>query len=354
MKFLENIMLAPYTTFKIGGPAKFFCEAANKTELKNAVSWAKEKSLLVFILGGGSNILVSDDGFDGLVIKMNLCGIKVAPTQGRSGFVEIEASAGENWDDFVEFAVSRNFAGVECLSGIPGTVGAAPAQNIGAYGQSAAQTIDSVFAVNLKIGEEVVLKNNDCDFGYRTSRFKKNPAAYAVTAVRFLLKPGGVPTLAYHDLKNFFLSNALPTLADVRRAVLEIRARKDMVVSGEELHSSVGSFFTNPTISLPELEDLKLKAAVCKETKNCCADPWFWPRKDGRAKVSAACLIECAGFEKGMRVGNAGISPLHSLALINYGGASAKEILGLANEIIMQIKEKFGINLEIEPQLVGF
>lgn len=345
MKILENVCLAPYTTFKIGGPAKFFCEVKNKGELKEAIAWAKKRSLSIFILGGGSNVLISDKGFDGLAVRNLIKGIEVS---GNS----VTAGSGENWDKFVEFAVNRNLAGVECLSGIPGTVGAAPVQNIGAYGQSAARTIESVFAVDLETGEELIFKNSECDFGYRTSKFKKNPGAYVVTAVSFLPKAGGAPTLTYYDLQNHFVGNAQPTLAEVRRAVLEIRSRKDMVVSGEEKHSSVGSFFTNPTISQKELENLKRKVAVCKETKNCCRDPWFWPRKDGRVKVSAACLVECAGFEKGMRVGNAGVSPLHSLALINYGGASAKEVLTLSADICAKIKEKFSINLEIEPQII--
>ncbi|KKT28724.1 UDP-N-acetylenolpyruvoylglucosamine reductase [Candidatus Giovannonibacteria bacterium RIFCSPLOWO2_12_FULL_44_25] len=362
MKFLENIPLAPYTAFKIGGPARFFCEVANKAELKEAAAWAAEKSLPVFVLGEGSNILVSDSGFRGLILRNRILGLSA---RADGGLLHVEAGAGESWDSFVEFTVRNNAAGVECLSGIPGTVGAVPVQNIGAYGQSAAETIDEVCAIDLKIGEETTFsakggsasggKNADCEFGYRTSRFKKNPGRYAINSVSFLLKQGGAPTLKYHELKNYFSgAAAAPSLPEVREAVLKIRSKKGMATIGEELHSSAGSFFTNPAIQEAALEDLKLKVAQCKTAKNCCTDPWFWQRKDLRIKISAACLIECAGFDKGFRTGNVGVSPLHSLALINCGGASAGEILSLAVEIQNKVKEKFGINLEVEPQLVGF
>ena len=353
MKFLENIPLAPYTSFGIGGPAKFFCEAANKKELAEALYWAKGKSMPVFVLGSGSNILVSDTGFQGLVIKNQITGLNIEPA---GDFTRALAGAGEVWDDFVSLVVSKNLAGVECLSGIPGTVGAAPVQNIGAYGQSAAASIERVWAINSDTTEEIVFENNDCEFGYRTSVFSakggKNPGNYILTKVSFLLKPNGAPTLIYQDLKNHFAGGASPTLQKTREAVLEIRSAKGMVVKGEELHSSAGSFFMNPAISEAALEGLKLKVARCKEMKNCCKDPWFWPRKDGLVKISAACLIECAGFEKGMKSGNVGISPLHSLAIVNYGGASAKEVLALSSEIQNKIKEKFGISLETEPQIV--
>ncbi|OGF62517.1 UDP-N-acetylenolpyruvoylglucosamine reductase [Candidatus Giovannonibacteria bacterium RIFCSPLOWO2_01_FULL_44_40] len=347
MKFLENVSLAPYTSFKIGGPASFFCEVRNKEELKEAIAWAVEKSLPVFVLGGGSNILVSDKGFGGLVIRNSINGIDVS-----GNFVTV--GAGEDWDKFVEFAVSRNLAGIESLSGIPGTAGAAPVQNIGAYGKSVAKLIQSVSAFDVKTGKEINFSNKKCEFGYRTSVFKRNPGRYAITGATFTFVPGGSPKLAYHELKNYFDADASPTLQAVREAILKIRSGKGMVFMGEELHSSVGSFFTNPAISETVLENLKLKVAQCKTTKNCCADPWFWPRSDGGVKISAACLIECAGFEKGMRVGNVGISSLHSLALINYGGASAEEVLALSGDIQNKVKEKFSIELEIEPQLVGF
>jgi len=362
MQIKENILLAPYTAFKIGGPARFFCETESREELKEAMLWARSKSLPVFILGGGSNIVVADEGWPGLVIK-NAIVRNLVSDNGN-----VIAGAGESWDKFVEFAVSRNLAGVECLSGIPGTVGAAPVQNIGAYGQSAAETIESVFAIDLQTNEEIILQKKDCGFGYRTSKFsakdgeqgspsggKQDPNRYAIIFVKFSLKPHGEPKLVYHELKNRFAgAERSPSLQEVRKAVLAIRSKKGMVATGEELHSSVGSFFTNPIIASDALENIKSVVEKCKKTKNCCADPWFWPKPDGNVKISAACLIECAGFEKGMRVGNVGISPLHSLAIINLGGATATEAMSFANDIINKVQSKFGVTLNIEPQLVGF
>lgn len=350
MQIKENVLLAPYTVFKIGGPARFFCEVQSKDELKEAVVWAQEASLPVFVLGDGSNILVSDEGFNGLVLRNRILGMRA---KARGGFLRVEVGAGESWDKFVEFAVKNNASGVECLSGIPGSVGAAPVQNIGAYGQSVGETIESVNVLDVIAGKEVVFRNKDCEFNYRTSVFKKNPGKYVVTSAVFSLKLSGDPRLTYHDLKNYFINDPAPTLEKARQAVMAIRSAKGMVVKGGELYSSVGSFFMNPTVSQSAIEDLKLKVARCKEAKNCCDDPWFWQRQDGRVKVSAACLIE-AGFDMGLRVGNTGISPFHSLAIVNHGGASASEILDLAKNITDEVKAKFDIDLEIEPQLVGF
>lgn len=351
MTIKENILLAPYTTFKIGGPARYFCEVKSKEELKEAVSWANKKNAPIFVLGAGSNVLVSDSGFSGLAIKNEIIGMDVFEEKGH---VRVTVGAGEEWDKFVEFAVSRNLAGVECLSGIPGKVGAAPVQNIGAYGQSASETIESVRVLDLKTNEEALFQKDDCEFGYRTSKFKKNPGQCAITSVSFALRPDGIPRLTYHELKNYFAENHNPTLFEARDAVLKIRSKKGMVAKGEELHSSVGSFFTNPVISKEKLEDLKPLVDKCRTTKNCCADPWFWLRPDGRTKISAACLIECAGFNRGLKRDSVGISSLHSLALINYGGASAEEALAFSGEIQNKIQEKFDVFLEIEPQLVGF
>ena len=351
MNIKENVPLSQYTAFKIGGLARYFCEVKSKEELKEAVSWANKKNAPIFVLGAGSNVLVSDSGFSGLAVKNEIMGINVFEEKSH---VRATADAGEEWDKFVEFCVNRNLAGIECLSGIPGKVGAVPVQNIGAYGQSAAETIESVRALDLKTNEEVLFQKHDCEFGYRTSKFKKNPDGYVITSVSFILKFAGAPKLAYHELKNYFAGNSSPTLSEVRKAVLEIRSKKGMVMRGEELHSSAGSFFTNPIIPQESLADLKLHVEACKGIKNCCRDPWFWIRSDGRVKISAACLIECAGFEKGLKRGSVGISSLHSLALINYGGASAKAVLDLAKEILSKVKEKFGVSLEIEPQLVGF
>lgn len=347
----ENIPLAPYTIFKIGGPARFFAEVRNLEELKYAFCFSKENNLPFLILGEGSNVLISDAGFPGLTLRNRILGIE---SQEAEDFIKIKAGGGENWDKFVEFAVQKGGAGVECLSGIPGTVGAAPVQNIGAYGQSASDTIELVEAFDLETGEEKFFTKKECAFGYRTSRFKDNSTKYFITAVNFKLQKNRQPSLDYHDLKDYFRDNPHPTLSAVREAVLEIRFRKGMVVTGEELHTSVGSFFINPVISQEHLAELKFKVGQCRKFKDCCTDPWFWELPDGKVKISAACLIECAGFSRGLKIGRVGISPFHSLAITNFGGASAAEVLFLAERIRTEVKKKFGIDLEIEPRLVGF
>ena len=348
----KNIILAPYTVFQIGGSADFFCEANNKDELKEALSWARGKNIPTFILGGGSNVLVSDGGFRGLIVLNNIKGMSVF---SRGDFSEITLGAGEEWDGFVKYAVEKGLAGVECLSGIPGKVGAALMQNIGAYGQS----MDKVFAratvIDIKTGEEKIFQKQECGFGYRTSRFKMTDRGrYVISDVSFSLKPGG-PLVLYHDLKNYFASSAKKlSLAEVRCAVLEIRNKKGMLVSGEgSFLKSAGSFFVNPVVTKEICDMLRPQAATCnKIDPSQCRDPWFWEQKNGRYKISAACLMNLAGFKKGLRKGGVGISPHHTLALVNYGKATAREVMNFAEEIQNQVKNKFGIDLEIEPDII--
>ncbi len=346
----ENVLLAPYTTFKVGGPARFFADVGNLDELREAIQFARSKNLPSFILGGGSNILISDAGFPGLVLRNKFSDFD---TEESRDYLRVKVGGGEDWDKFVEFAISKNAAGIECLSGIPGTVGAAPVQNIGAYGQSVSETIESVAAIDLASGREEVFNNESCQFGYRTSRFKKDSGKYFITSVTFRLKKGAAPAIFYHELKNYFAGVPAPSLAEARHAVIKIRSKKGMVVTGAELETSVGSFFTNPVLGRGFLNDLKTKVEECERLKNCCRPPWFWEWEGERIKISAACLIECAGFPRGIKRGRVGISPLHSLAVVNLGGAAAQEIMFFAEDIRNKVKKEFGINLEIEPQLIG-
>ncbi len=341
----ENEVLSPYTSFKIGGPARYFFEAHTKDDLAQAVKIAKECGVRIFILGGASNILISDKGFDGLVIFNQIKGLEFSIAGGAR---EARAGAGESWDNFVQACVERGWQGVECLSGIPGTVGASPVQNIGAYGQSVDSVIKTVYAIDCATGEEVEFDRAACQFGYRTSIFKQNSGRFVITQVVFVLRSDDKPALTYHDLQSYFSGKSTPTLTEIRKAVIEIRARKGYVLMPQyECYQTAGSFFMNPIISSEQFQRL---LPLIKE----CPSPWYWALPNGAVKVSTACLLQNAGFAKGYRKGKVGISPKHSLSLINLGGASAQEIVTLAQEIKKSVLEKFGIELKEEVQVIGF
>lgn len=335
----ENIPLAPFTTLGVGGPARYFTRPANEGDLIEALAFAGGKRLATFILGGGSNIVVSDAGFDGLVIYLGeLKGLEF----NANG--DVRASAGEDWDYFVGLSVAFNLAGLECLSGIPGFVGGTPVQNVGAYGQDVSETIVSVRCFDREAEEFVELSNADCRFSYRRSIFNSiHRGRYIVTAVRFKLDPGGEPKMAYKDLITYF-DGKNPTLAEVRQAVISIRRSKSMVIDPADVNSrSAGSFFKNPIVSAEQFAVLQTAHPNI---------PSF-PAYDGFVKVPAAWLIEQAGIAKGFKLGNAGTSAHHSLAIINCGDATASEVLALKDVIQSTVNAKFGISIEPEPILVG-
>lgn len=352
MKIAQNVPLAPFTTLGIGGPARFFVRAETEGDCLAALDYAGKNDLRVFILGGGSNLLVSDDGFDGLVIQIALRGVEQnaecttqnAECKLAAGNVNLTARAGEDWDSFVAYCVERNLAGVECLSGIPGFVGGTPVQNVGAYGQEVSETIVSVRCIDRTTNSVVELSNADCGFAYRESVF--NAIArdrYIVLSVTYELTAGGEPKVAYKDLINYFAGRR-PTLKEVRDAVLKIRREKSMVIDANDPNSrSAGSFFKNPVVELPKLEEIQ------QAYDNV---PHFG--FGDKVKIPAAWLIEKAGFDKGYLRGNAGISANHTLALINRGGATAAEIIALKEEIQAAVADEFGIELIPEPVLVGF
>lgn len=339
----ENIPLAPLTTLKIGGAARFFVEATSENEVISAVEFAEENELPLFILGGGSNILVADKGFDGLVLKIALTGIDVDEEI-------VTAGAGEDWDKFVEFCVARKLAGIECLSGIPGLVGGTPVQNVGAYGQEVSETIKNVRVFDLKTKEILELTNADCKFAYRTSIFNTTAKnRFIVLSVSYELKTNGAPKIVYKDLREYF-GHRKPSLSAVRKVVLKIRAEKSMVIDENDPNSqSAGSFFKNPIVSIKEF------TKIVERTKNSEIEniPHF-PVNETHIKIPAAWLIENAGFQKGFKLGNAGLSTKHTLAIINFGGATAKDILILKETIQQQIKEKFDVELVPEPMFIGF
>jgi UDP-N-acetylmuramate dehydrogenase len=337
----EEVELAPLTTFGVGGTARFFAVAKTEADVAQAVEWAGEHKLPLFVLGGGSNLLVRDEGFNGLVLQMGITGIK------DLGKGVIAVGAGENWDGFVQRMVEASYAGVECMAGIPGTVGGTPVQNVGAYGQEVSETIESVRAFDREACMFVELRKKACRFRYRQSRFNcEDVGRFIVTQVRFRLLRGGAPTLKYAELKERVsaAANQPATLASVAKTVREIRQGKGMLlVEGDaEIHTA-GSFFKNPVVEAEMLTSIAAAAGVAADKVP------YWPAGGGKIKLPAAWLLESAGFVKGWGTGAVGISSRHTLALVNRGGATFADMLRVKCEIDEKVWEKFGIRLEREP-----
>jgi len=344
----ENAPLAPLTTFQVGGPARFFVEAQSEPDVRAAVEHAGSRSMPLFVLGGGSNLVVADSGFPGLVLRMGLTGVKENRQKGK---VIFEVGAGEEWDSFVARAVACECAGLECLSGIPGTVGGTPVQNVGAYGQEVRDTITSVRALEVGTGEVRELSNEECGFRYRSTMFNTTGRGrYIVLRVTFLLASGGKPHLAYADLKNYFAGRKdPPTLSETREAVRRIRLKKAMlIVPGDEDCRSAGSFFKNPVVSQEKCAEVEAAAALLGQTLP------QWPAEGNRVKIPAAWLVEQAGFPKGFTRGPVGISRKHALAIVNHGNARAADIVALKDEVQKKVIGEFGIQLVPEPVFVGF
>ena len=350
MKLQENVPLAPLTTFKVGGPARYFIEAHSEEEVRRAVAWACERNLPLFVLGGGSNLVVADTGFSGLVLKISLRGISQRDEPGKKIF---DVAAGEDWDEFVAHSVGQNCAGIECLSGIPGTVGGTPVQNVGAYGQEVADTILRVRVLDLAQNEIREIANPDCGFTYRTSIFNTaERGRYIVLRVTFVLAPGGAPHIEYADLKKLFAAKLAPTLAETREAIRTIRHSKAMlIVAGDPDCRSAGSFFKNPIVASAKYSEV---AEVAKRRGILAEVPKFPASANGHVKLSAAWLVEQSGFHKGLTRGPVGISTKHALAIVNRSGATAADIVAFKQEIQKQVAEQFGINLQPEPVFVGF
>jgi UDP-N-acetylmuramate dehydrogenase len=346
----EHVPLAPLTTLGVGGPARWLTSCRSSDELVAALAWAARRGVQRLVIGGGSNLLVSDDGFDGLVIRNAIAGIDAREEGSR---ISVRAGAGEEWDRFVEFCVANDLGGVECLSGIPGLVGATPIQNVGAYGQEVSETITEVEVLDTLSGEVRRLSNDECEFGYRASRFKNRQVnRFVVLFVTYSLERGGAPAIRYPDIERHLSSRAIsaPGLAEVREAVIAIRRAKGMVVDPDDPDSrSAGSFFMNPIVDLESHDSFVARCSA----EGIGGTPPSFPSKGG-VKLSAAWLIENAGFSKGLRLGRAGLSTKHTLAIVNSGGATAREIVDLVLTIQRGVEEKFGIVLRPEPNLIGF
>ena len=351
----ERVPPAAGTTLGVGGDARFLCEAATEEELAGALAWARRAGVPVAVLGGGSNLLVADHGFDGLVVRVALRGVAARADGDR---VELRAAAGEPWDSLVERAVAEGWAGVECLSGIPGDVGATPIQNVGAYGQEVAETITAVRVMERATGEVCVLDRAACGFGYRDSVFKREARdRFVVVEVTFALRAGGAASIRYPELSRAIerdLGPEPPSLAAVRRTVVTLRRAKSMVLdAADENRRSAGSFFMNPTLAEAEAAAVRARVAAAGVLGPGEAMPEY-PAGAGRVKLSAAWLIERAGFVRGTHEGTVGISTRHTLAIVNRGGASAAQVVAFARRVQAGVGERFGVRLAPEPVLLGF
>ncbi|WP_067435087.1 UDP-N-acetylmuramate dehydrogenase [Nocardioides jensenii] len=339
--------LADLTTLRLGGPIGSYVEARTEDELISAVSDADGRGEPVLLVAGGSNLVVSDDGFPGAVVRIATRGLAAGVDEhGESptGGVTVSVAAGENWDDLVARAVASGWVGVEALSGIPGSVGATPIQNVGAYGQEVAETISSVRVWDRRLRGVRTFANADCGFAYRHSRFKADPGRHVVLEVTFQFLPGdlGAP-VKYAELARTLgvEQGERAPLADVRRTVLGLRAGKGMVLDADDHDTwSAGSFFTNPFLTPEQAHALPDSA------------PRF-PQPDGTVKTSAAWLIEHAGFTKGHGNERVSLSTKHTLALTNRGSASTDDLLALAREVRDGVEARFGVRLVNEPVMVG-
>lgn len=332
--------LSKYTSFRVGGPAQKIVQVSTEAEIIAAIEEAGDSPVL--IMGGGTNVLIADKGFAGTVIRISNNSVQ-SEVDACSG-ATLTIGAGEDWDTFVQTTIDRGYAGLETLSGIPGTVGAAPIQNIGAYGHEVAEFITRVRTYDRQEKAVKTFTNAQCEFTYRNSHFKAHPGRYVVLDVQFQIRIGEMSDpITYVELakKLGIDPGDKATVQETRAAVLELRASKGMLLSPDDHDSwSAGSFFTNPIVTQQQADTLPNAAPK-------------WPLNDGRVKISAAWLIENSGTHKGDEVGGARISTKHVLALSNSGNATAADIAELAKRARNQVKEVFGITLEAEVNLVG-
>jgi len=343
---LENVRLAEHCTLGVGGPARFFVEARDEAAVLEALDWARARRLPIRVLGGGSNLVVADEGIDGLVVKIALRGLD---TREAHGVVELTAAAGEPWDELVGLCVDHGWAGFECLSGIPGLVGATPMQNVGAYGQEVSETVILVRALDTCTGRIMTFENRECRFSYRDSMFRSDePGRYVILSVAYRLRPRGSPTVRYADVDKDLAARGIakPSLTDVRASVIAIRRSKSMVLDPLDANGrSCGSFFTNPIIPGAELSAVESRAGDRAMPR--------WPLPGGRVKLSAAWLIERAGYTRGRAEGPVGLSTNHALAIVAHDGARAGDVVAFARRVQTAVVDRFGVRLTPEPVFWG-
>ncbi|HKJ36788.1 MAG TPA: UDP-N-acetylmuramate dehydrogenase [Solirubrobacterales bacterium] len=342
--------LSELTTLGLGGPAAELIEVESADELTEVVAESDEAGSRLLVVAGGSNLVVADAGWDARAVAVRTHGVEVLEAGERR---RVRVAAGESWDGFVERTIEERLAGIECLSGIPGSTGATPVQNVGAYGQEVAGTIRSVRAWDRRTGEVVELSPAECRFSYRSSAFKGNDRWIVIDVTFELDRSSEGHPIAYGQLADALgveIGERAP-LAAVREAVLELRRGKGMVIDPADPDSrSAGSFFTNPILDRGAYATLREAAAARLGPRE---EPPAWPEPDGRVKTSAAWLIQRTGFERGYGDGAAGVSGKHPLALVNRGGATTAELIELARELRDGVREHFGVDLVPEPTLVG-
>jgi len=341
MTFEKDVPIAPYTTFKIGGPARFFCRASSEDDLVEAVKFAKSEKLRLFILGGGSNLLVSDEGFPGLVIKIELKGMKF---EEKGDTTIVRAASGEMWDELVAATVERGLYGIENLSAIPGTVGAAPVQNIGAYGTDASSAVASVRALDRKTLKFVELSNADCRFSYRDSLFLQDRARYIITRVDFKLSSKGKVNVGYKDVREYFARKSppvvAPSLSEVRDAVIDIRWNK---LPDWKKWGTAGSFFKNPLVSARKFKKLQ------KQFPGIVG----YPEQDGRVKVALGWVLDNVCDVKGLKHDGAEVYEKQALVIVAKPGATAGEVVNLAQKLMKLVKDKTGLKITGEVEWVN-
>ncbi|GGU34629.1 UDP-N-acetylmuramate dehydrogenase [Streptomyces lavendofoliae] len=348
MQELHDAPLAPLTTFRLGGPADRLVTATTDDEVVTAVREADRSGTPLLVIGGGSNLVIGDKGFDGTALRIATRGFTLDGTR-------LELAAGEVWTDAVARTVEAGLAGIECLAGIPGSAGATPIQNVGAYGQEVSATITEVVAYDRRAGETVTVPNAECDFSYRHSRFKADPDRFVVLRVRFALEDaqGLSAPIKYAETARALgvePGDRVPA-ATARETVLKLRAGKGMVLDPEDHDTwSAGSFFTNPILEQAGYEEFLGRV---RDRLGPDVTPPAFPAGDGRIKTSAAWLIDRAGFTKGYGTGPARISTKHTLALTNRGGATTEDLLALAREVVAGVRDAFGVTLVNEPVTVG-
>lgn len=360
MKIKEHEPIAPRTTLKVGGTARYFCEATSISELRDALSFADSHSVRVFILGGGSNIVFTDGEYSGLVVKLSILGTEVLDEDSES--IVLKVAAGESWDGFVKDVTEKGYWGVENLSGIPGLIGAAPIQNINAYGSAVADVIEAVEAIHIDSKKERTFTAAECTFGYRDSFFKSEAGQkWTIIAVVFRLSKHPVSNTSYRSATNSIELKlkergvANPTPKDVREVVLKTRADIGMI---EGIYQSAGSFFKNVIVPKEQFKAIEQAINSTHRELSKKLTPWFWELEDGQVKISAAFLMECTpynktAFDNQTFRDHVSISPLHTLSIINKGGATAADIKAFTEEIQRAVQKIAGVKIELEVIFVS-
>ncbi len=355
----SNVLLAPFTTLYIGGPARYFAEAQTIKEVEEALAFARDNSLPVFVLGGGSNIVIADSGFDGLVIALRIRGITAESK--NDGKTLVTVGAGVVWDDFVVWTIKNDLKGLECMSGVPGTVGGAVVANVGAYGAQVSDTFVHAEVIDTQGASDKaqIVRKEECDFSYHDSMFGRTNGRYVIICATFALCSGSATLPSYRDNRFDMASLSAelgrePTQTDVRNSVLKMREEKgSLIMEGRKSFKCAGSFFHMPFVSAEKYTEVVQRAQELDVKKEELSRPWAWKQPDGLYKVAPGFLLEYTKFQKGYVQGGAGISPLHTLSIINVGGARAREVAELARDMQSAVEKIFGVKLEREVEYIG-